>query len=99
MRRLLLELLHIMHNTLDAVEVVLDLGGLADQPAKRLLDGDDVAEHEASDTWRYAEAGCHDEDADGEDEEVADEIETGRKPTLVGKREIVCRVHLVNRLA
>ena len=63
------------HNTLDTVEVVLDLGGLADQPPKRLLDGDDVREDDAGLRGRDVEARADGEDGDDEGEEDAKEVE------------------------
>ena len=98
MRRLLLELLHVMNNPLDAVEVVLDLGGLADQPAERLLDGDDVREDDAGLRGRDVEARADGEEGDGEREQDAHEVETDAEPALVRDREPVCAVLDVDAL-
>ena len=48
MRRFLLNLARIVHDTLDGVHTVLGLGQLTDSPRERLLDGEDVGDGDAS---------------------------------------------------
>ena len=71
------------YNTLDAVEVVLDLGALPDEPAERLLDADDVAEHDACLRGRDREARRDGEDGDDEGEEDAHAVEADAEPALI----------------
>jgi hypothetical protein len=81
-RRLLLDRRRVVHDALDRVHVVLDLRRLADHPAERLLDGDDVRERDTGLRRTDLEACADGEQRDDEGEHRAQEIETDSKPTL-----------------
>lgn len=98
-RRLLVQAVAVVAEALDGVHAVFDFCQLADSKLQHLHNGEDITEHQATDGRRHAEARRDDEDADGEDQGVADEIKADGQPALVGKGEVVRGVHLVNGVA
>lgn len=97
MRRLLLELLGVVHDPLDAIEIVLDLGNLADEPAERLLDADDVTEYDTRLRGGDGEPRPNGEEGDNESEKDTHQVQPDPKPALIRDRQPVRAVELYSQ--
>jgi hypothetical protein len=86
-------------DSLSRVHVILNLRKLAHRELDHLHNRKNIREHETSDTRVHREAARDDEDTRSENEQDADDVEAHAEPALVGERQVVRRVHVVNGLA
>jgi hypothetical protein len=95
-RRLFFKFCPVVLKTLDRIHAVLHLGQLTHGKLNHLHNTKDVTENETADRWGHTETGCDDENADGKDEQIPNEVQPGRQPTLIRKGEVIGCVHVVD---